>query len=260
MEGKISLNQVIEVVGILQFDMEHLKNYVPDTENLDAGNFPSIDSLYPPAFFPRLHAINFTKYNLPSLMSQPIITKTLENKLESQKAKEEILALLNTITGDEKTSMLILINLISRIYVKKELDTLGKLALNLTNAEQNIIIVKKDEKKTVPISEILYTVIEKLLPYSFKLDISIKNISEMAFKPQKDHNLNCLKRGALQFANETLLLVDETKLETGTLGDKACRNIQALAYLIQSQSLAYDFVYYEVILLKFKQYLIFSID
>jgi len=228
--------------------MEHLKNYVPDTENLDSGNFPSIDSLYPPAFFPRLHALNFTKYNLPNLMSQNIITKTLENQLESEKAKEEILALLNTITGDEKTSMLVLINLISRIYVKKELDTLGKIALNLTNAEQNIKLLKKDGgEKTFPLCEILYTVIEKLLPYSFKLDLSIKNLSELALKPQKDHNLNCLKRGALQFANETLLFVDETKLEAGTLGDKACRNIQALAYLIQSQSLAYDFVYYEVL-------------
>jgi len=235
--------------------MENFKNFEKVQKPEDG--FLNTDSLYPSALFPRLHVIESTKLELSKVLLQKGISKNIETdfKTDFEMVKAGLIELLNSITGDEKTSNLLLINLISKIYFKKDLDSLGNFTLNLINSDQNIKVIMKDGKEVNhSFVDILYSVIQKLLPASMRLDLSIKNLSNLSLKPQKDHNLNCLNRGALQVANETFLLIDENQLEVGTLGDKAVRNLQALQNLIQSQTLIYDFVYYEV----YKSYSIYS--
>lgn len=238
----------MEVVGILQYQIDTLKEYPKETQPMD-GNFVNADSLYPSALFPRIHVIDFQKHNTSELLSQKPIGKTFDNdsKLNFGKVKEELISLIDSIICDKKTSELLLINLVSRIYMKKDLEALGKLALNLVNADQKIkVITENGQEKIHSIVEALHIIIQNLIPCSLKLDITVQNLNNLAIRPLKDYNLNCLQKGLLQVPDNTFLLINETTLDVGTLGEKAVKNVQAIHNLIQTQTLPYDFVYYEV--------------
>lgn len=58
---------------------------------------------------------------------------------------------------------------------------------------------------------------------------------------RKDHESNRLISGILQLNNNTHLVLDETKLNTGKLNESGVRAVGALANAVQSQVVRYDF-------------------
>lgn len=260
LDGKVALNQVIEVVGILQYQIENLKD-ANNGAGLDEGDtFINTDALYPVSLFPRLHAIDFKQLKTNDLLSQKIVTKSQDTteQLDFTQVRDEILDLLTVLTGEKKASELLLLSLVSRIYMRKDLETLGKFNVNFTHADQPVKVLAEDGKevKQQSVADLVLAVIRRLLPFTVRFDIDVKSLNNIALQPKKDHNLNCLTRGKLQMANDTLLLLDETHLDVGTLGEKAVKNLQVLNNLIQNQTLMYDFVYYEVIIFFFSNLII----
>ena len=247
--ARVALNQIIEVVGILQYQLDQLKEYKTGENSAEGAGFANVETLYPSALFPRVHAISSKSLSTVEFLSQKSITKSLEGDLQLNFGliRDELVGLLSTITLDKQISELLLINLVSKIYMRKDIDSLGSLTLNLMNAEQAVKVLTEDgQESSYTIVELLHLFIRKLLPFTFKIDIEIKGLGGLALQPKKDYELNCLSRGALQMPSESLILVDETKLDAGTLGEKAVKNLQTLQNMIKSQGLIYDFVYYEV--------------
>ena len=69
-------------------------------------------------------------------------------------------------------------------------------------------------------------------------------MNQSQFSPHKDYTTNRLVTGLLQLAPGTHLIVDETTLQSGQLGEKGVNNLTALGYMIQWQKIKYDFQYH----------------
>lgn len=64
--------------------------------------------------------------------------------------------------------------------------------------------------------------------------------------PRKDYGVNRLRAGPLQLAPGTALVLDETALSAGQLGETGVRNIHALQEMVTAQEIEYDFQYHQM--------------
>merc|ERR1711942_470400 len=122
-DGDIKLNDIIEVVGIVSLDPNLA---VPDADD-EMGSSPSLP---PPSLVPRLHALTFThlSHNNPLLPSLPPFPPV------NEVARVELLHILTTcMLGDKLAADYLLLHLISKVYLRKDVLVLGKLSLNLHN-------------------------------------------------------------------------------------------------------------------------------
>jgi hypothetical protein len=83
-----------------------------------------------------------------------------------------------------------------------------------------------------------------LVPASHVLPLSIGCLTAARLLPRKDYATERIVAGALQLAPGTHLLLDETALMPGTMGEPAVRNLRALAALVTTQTIEVDFVHF----------------
>ncbi|XP_057662736.1 mini-chromosome maintenance complex-binding protein [Diorhabda carinulata] len=137
------------------------------------------------------------------------------------------------VHGDTLAAEYLLLHLISRVYLRREGLALGKLSLNIS---------KIPELANYPNE--LYKFIEKIVPKSVYLPMTLENLNDLTFIPKKDYELNYLSSGVLQLSENTHFVLDETKLTPGKLNSAGISNIKAISDVIKNQSIAYDFKYY----------------
>jgi hypothetical protein len=76
--------------------------------------------------------------------------------------------------------------------------------------------------------------------------MSLAAINAGAWAPRKDHASGRLVRGALQLPPGALLLLDETQMGAGAVGEAGVRSLQALSRVLSDQQLPVDFQFYQV--------------
>ncbi|KAJ1653832.1 hypothetical protein IWQ61_006126 [Dispira simplex] len=125
----------------------------------------------------------------------------------------------------------------------------GKFSVNLCNfstfnADSQAESAVSNTPSSLPrVLARLYSLVMNCQPFSVYLPLALSDLNTKPFYPQgEDH----LYAGALQLADHTYLLVDETAMGDGQLQERGIRNIQCLAQVMTDQKLAYAFPYQSV--------------
>ncbi|KAH8305378.1 hypothetical protein KR018_000090 [Drosophila ironensis] len=235
------LNSLVDFVGFLSVDPSL------DAATLEVEGFENLSELqaaHPsPFLIPRLHAfgVNMLPHANPLLdenLRQPV-EETAEDQYPSQVAVHKDLRMLLKLClfDDDLAAEYLLSHLISTVYSRSEMQSIGKFALNLCNLPKESL-----QQYTTK----LYQVLELLLPASHYLPMTLDTMNTAAFAPKKDYETNKLVSGLLQLAPHTHLVLDETCMQQGKLEANGVHAVQHLAHLINNQELKCDFQYYQI--------------
>ena len=96
------------------------------------------------------------------------------------------------------------------------------------------------------VADALLAVARVLLPRVAPFELTVESLNAAPAVPRKDYAADCLVGGPLQLAEETLLLVDETRLVSGKLGPVGVSNLEALKAVAEEQALEYDFEFHKL--------------
>lgn len=242
------VNGVFEFIGILSSDpsLVNFEPGVPEQNILDP--FVSETSAErhvhcpPPSLIPRLHCILATPLShsnptLPITLAPPITKQDLiDAGCDVKTCRENLLDLLTTVLmGDHFAAEYMLLHLLSSVYGRTDVMTLGKFSLNLSNCPVF---------DHTPFPSLVNELIEQLVTKSYLLSLSLTNLNTSQFLPQKDYNANRLKTGLLQLSSGTHLIVNEMAMGPGQLGERGVANLTALGGVVQWQKVKYDFKYH----------------
>ncbi|XP_022205941.2 mini-chromosome maintenance complex-binding protein [Nilaparvata lugens] len=218
---KLQINDVIEVAGFLSCD--------PTVIN---GVAESVDEDFPPAsLVPRINAVHVRV--LPASHNQSLQSDVLRCAETTRAELHSILS--KVLLGDNLAADYLLLHLLSTVFQRKDALVLGKCCLNLSNLP-----------KGSQYSKLLYNFLTNLVPTSHYEPMSLESLNSSKFVPKKNYETSRLESGILQMSKNTLLVLDETKMQAGQLNDRGVRNVQALTGLINFQKVDYDFQYYPV--------------
>ncbi|XP_015235810.1 PREDICTED: mini-chromosome maintenance complex-binding protein [Cyprinodon variegatus] len=240
------LNDTLEVYGVLSVSpalsalAEEKDAFLDPTESMETAEELRVHC--PPAsLVPRLHMLYGKRvaHNNPLLPhasleeSSAFFSSTLG---EMAAVRAELLSYFtHVLLGDALAAEYLLLHLISTVYSRRDVLPLGKFTLNLSGCPT-----------VSSYTELLYQIIQQLVPSSFYLAMSLQNMNQMRLVPKKDYVANRLVSGALQLARNTSLFLDETQLEQGQLDATGVRNVTALGNLISWQKVDYDFNYHQM--------------
>ncbi|XP_074532761.1 mini-chromosome maintenance complex-binding protein [Halichoeres trimaculatus] len=246
------LNETVEVYGILSVspalsalaDKSAASSSLLDpTECIESIEEQKVHS--PPAsLVPRLHMLYAKKLSsnnplLPSaaLEDDTSRAETLSSSLsEMAVIKAELHTYLTQVLlGDALAAEYLILHIISSVYTRRDVLPLGKFTLNLSGCPPSSSY-----------TEHVYRIIQQLVPSSYYLPMSLQNMNQMRMVPKKDYVGNRLLSGVLQLAKNTVLFLDETKLEQGQLDTTGVRNVTALGNVISWQKVEYDFNYHQM--------------
>ncbi|XP_034474192.1 mini-chromosome maintenance complex-binding protein [Drosophila innubila] len=238
---KYTLNSLMDFVGFLSVDP------ALDASTLDVEAMKDVESLSElqaqnpsPFLIPRLHA-----FGVKSLChANPLLDLSLLQPTEvpAQPSLETVhkdlrMLLKLCLFEDELAAEYLLSHLISTVYSRSEMQSIGKFALNICNLPKDCL---------QEYTRRLYEVLELLLPASHYLPMTLDFMNTAAFAPKKDYETNKLVSGLLQLAPHTHLMLDETHMQQGKLEANGVHAIQHLAHLINNQQLKCDFQYYQI--------------
>ena len=251
-ELTLKLNDMIEVIGIMDIGdggADATGEKKPESEaavagaQLDESNFS-----LPAVVAPQIHALYVQKlHHLNPLVGDSCCgnAAAAKTKIPSpdpefcEKMRKELHAVLSLcLFGDELAAEYLICCLISRIYSRQEILSLGSLTVGFSNLPRSSRPEIREYVKS------LYQLISSLVTHSVYLPMSLETLNGRSFIPKKDHSCNKLVSGRLQLAPETLLFVDETALEPGKLEEQGLANLKSLGELIKWQQLKYDFEYH----------------
>lgn len=228
-----TLNTLVDVVGFLSVDpaldgsTDQMDNFEYEMSEHQATNPP-------PSLIPRIHAISFQKLKHVN----PLLDVPHESQCDNMNIWKDIQNLLTQCLFEDKMAAdYLLCHLISTVYLRNEIESLGHFSLNLSNIPAEVL---------PSYTKGLYEIIELLLPASHYFPMTLENMNTMQFVPKKDYTTNKLTSGLLQLAPHTHLLLDETKLHTGKLESSGVEAVQSIAHLIETQKLKYDFQFYQL--------------
>jgi len=171
------LNTLVEFVGFLSVDSSL------DFATLDIGdceNLSELQAAHPsPFLIPRLHA--FGVQMLPH--ANPLMDLSLRQPIEaSEEAEPSQLAVHKDLRmllklclfDDDLAAEYLLSHLISSVYSRSEMQSIGKFALNLCNLP----------KDCQAYSTSLYEILRLLLPASHYLPMTLETLNTVSFAPK----------------------------------------------------------------------------
>ncbi|KAH8409904.1 hypothetical protein KR009_000824 [Drosophila setifemur] len=234
------LNTLVDFVGFLSVDPSL------DAANINVEEHESVSEIqaaHPsPFLIPRLHAFGVQMLShanplLDESLCQPSETSEETNPSTLTVHKDIRMLLKLCLFDDDLASEYMLSHLISTVYSRSEMQSIGKFALNICNIPKESLLQYTTK---------LYQVLEMLLPASHYLPMTLDNMNTSSFAPKKDYETNKLVSGLLQLAPHTHLVLDETCLQQGKLEASGVHALQHLAHLINNQELKCDFQYYQI--------------
>ncbi|KAL7589325.1 hypothetical protein Lser_V15G36082 [Lactuca serriola] len=226
-ESDLKLNDVFEFIGVLTFDTE-VKN---DNNELE-------DELVnlPPSKVPRLHCLVHRKLSVTDMVFK---SPTMEPKPHLVKGtRESLLHYLKVVLGDDELAAhFMLLHLLSKVHSRVDSFAVGKLSLNLTSLDKSSISVFGNR---------ISNAIKTLLPFTHHMPLTVEYLNTASLSPVKDYETNRLVSGALQCAEGSHFMIDETSLQAGVLNSNGVENTRLLKDLMEFQKVEYDFKYYKM--------------
>ncbi|KAM0889158.1 hypothetical protein ACQ4PT_027891 [Festuca glaucescens] len=233
-DSQVKLNDVAEFIGVYTFDPE----LAAPNDNSDDIMFDLIEDVtaqLPPSKVPRLHCLVWRK-----LSSQDFIAKQSVELLPSllKGIRQSLISHLTQLLGnDGLAAQCLLLHLLSRLRTRVDVVTVGRLSLNFTGFNRESASIFGNH---------LNTLIQRLVPYSQAIPLSIEYLNTATLQPRKDNKTGRLVTGVLQQPQGTHLTFDETVLQSGSLTSKGVENSVLLKNLMESLMVEYDFEYYKM--------------
>ncbi|XP_047061589.1 mini-chromosome maintenance complex-binding protein-like [Lolium rigidum] len=233
-ESQVKLNDVAEFIGVYTFDPE----LAAPKDNSDDIMFDLIEDVtaqLPPSKVPRLHCLLLRK-----LSSQDFLAKQPVEPLPSllKGIRQSLLSHLTQLLGnDDLAAQCLLLHLLSRLRTRVDVVTVGRLSLNFTGFNRESASIFGNQ---------LNTLIQRLVPYSQAIPLSIEYLNTTTLQPRKDNKSGRLVTGVLQLPQGTHLTFDETIMQSGSLTSKGVENTMLLKNLMESLMVEYDFEYYKL--------------
>lgn len=233
-DSELKLNDIFEFVGILTSDLE----LEEDNEDCDLSDGISEDPLchLPPSKVPYLHCFIHRKLAVHDFLQHNPIVEPRPNLV--REIREALLRHLTAVLGnDDFATHFMLLHLLSNVHARADDLAVGKLSLNLTCFSKEIVSV---------FGKPLSAALKNLLPFTFYIPLTVEYLNTVSLVPKKNYDTNRLETGVFQLAEGSHLIVDETKLEAGTLNSVGVENTRLLKNLMELQKVEYDFKYYKV--------------
>ncbi|KAE7996497.1 hypothetical protein FH972_001212 [Carpinus fangiana] len=245
-ESDLKLNDVFEFIGVLTLDSE----LQADKDHDVISNGFCEDALVhlPPNKVPRLHCVIHRKLAASDLLN---CSPVMESKPDLVKEiREALLRHLTAVLGnDALAAHFMLLHLLSRVHARVDNVAVGKLSLNLTCLSKESASLFGGQ---------LTHAFRNLLPFTHSIPLTVEYLNSVSLAPKKDYETDRLITGVLQLAEGSHLIIDETKLEAGTLNSVGVENARLLNNLTELQKVEYDFKYYKMEMAADVQLLIFS--
>ncbi|KAF9548396.1 hypothetical protein EC957_006612 [Mortierella hygrophila] len=221
----IGVADMVEVIGVLGA-----------SDKVSSGD--SFDFQEESAAGPRIPTVHAILMNKVDDHGHPELTmngRPTEGDLEklvkdAKTIREELIQYIaQAVRGDKFAAELVLLHLLARVYSRPSGAVLGKFSLNL-----------KDSTANSPVAKSLEKVVKSVLPKVHAIPMTLTNLNKNYFYPRGEEHL-C--SGMLQVTRGTLLLLDETAMEEGTLVDQGIKNLKAVTDVSLYQTLNYVFPY-----------------
>ncbi|CAG8508395.1 4124_t:CDS:10 [Cetraspora pellucida] len=240
-DDSLKVTDVVEFIGVLSHPKE-LSDDELEQDDEECG----FDVAF--SIVPCIHAIY---YRTLHMSGNPLISLQLTDPYDIQRRASHIRSsLLQYIAAAFKNDYLVaefvLLQLLSRIYNRRNGLTLGKLVLNISNVP-SCPLVTNGRLSSSSNSGLIHsnvftkrvsTVLSSLLPKYHDLPLTLSTFNEFLFYPRDNDKLDS---GILQVNQGTWFLIDETVMEEGKLDDIGVRNLQALNEILDNQKLKYAF-------------------
>jgi len=245
-EESARLGETMEVIGVLCIDPEGA-DFEPMSEQLFGDARRPSTSLVP-----RLHALAVRRlpfYNPSVPFSPDFLTEArLAAAWQRSFADPGALAAARTaaleplrrvLGGDALAAEYVLMLLVSRTFCKTDSTPLGKWALNLVASTASAAL-------TPDWTASLTEAVGLVAPRAVHLPVTAETLNTRAWLPRKDFDLNRLIASQLQLASGTVLVLDETQMDVGTLTPQGVRAIKAISDVVSDQQLTCDFQVYDM--------------
>lgn len=241
-EEQFPLNHVVEVVGIVCLDptLPAVQQEDEEGENGDCSAMQDTRGpacKLPPSLVPRLHAIWWRPlpHNNPLLpLSPPSLPST-----EARESRELLRSVLEeACLGDPLAGDFLIACLLGNVYTRQDLATLGQFPLNISGITPSLSSAGFTTK--------LYTLLQQLCSHSHLMPLTTQHLNTATFIPKKDYNTNELRSGGLQLPRHTLLMLDETVMESGQLTAPGLRNLEQIGNILRNQKCKYDFQFHNI--------------
>ncbi|KAK1570503.1 hypothetical protein Q3G72_002880 [Acer saccharum] len=246
-ETELKLNEIFEFIGVFTMNSEVT---VAKEDNSEVSDSFFEDELisFPANKVPHLHCLVHKKLevhdflpNSPMFEPKPHLVREI---------RESLLGHLTVILGNDGiAAQFMLLHLLSKVHTRVDNVAVGKLSLNLTCLSKESVSVFGNR---------LNHAVKNLLPFTHCIPLSVEYLNTASLAPKKEYQTNRLVPGVLQLAEGSHLIIDETKLEAGTLNSNGVENTRLLKNLMEFQKVEYDFKYYKMDMTTDVQLLIFS--
>ncbi|KAE9604108.1 hypothetical protein Lal_00001869 [Lupinus albus] len=233
-ESELRLNDIFEFVGILTSDPE----LDEDNEDGDLSNEFCEDPLhhFPPNKVPRLHCFIHRKLVVQDLLRKNPIIQPTPDLIKG--IREALIRHLTAVLGNDGVAAhFMLLHLLSKVHARVDAFAVGNLSLNLTCFSKETVSIFGNQ---------LNLAVKNLLPFTHHIPLTVEYLNNASLSPKKNYDTNRLETGILQLADGSHLIIDETKLEAGTLNSVGVENARLLKYLMECQKVEYDFKYYKM--------------
>ncbi|CAD6202129.1 GSCOCG00002955001-RA-CDS [Cotesia congregata] len=229
------LNQVLDIVGFISLNPK-IDDLTTSEADIIMDEIEIAEAqMYnlPPSFIPRLHAIKVNQ----------LVPKIFYNNYNSIISKVNLirsdlhLVLSQLLFGDELAANYVICNLLSGIYTRKDYLCLGNFPLNITGFSID---------KFPYFTNNFYDILKLFVAKTHLFECTLDNLNNSKLVPRKDYDSDKLLSGILQLSDNTLLIIDETKLIPGQVTPNGKINYKAITDLIKFQKINYDFKYYTI--------------
>ncbi|KAI8139499.1 putative alanine racemase-domain-containing protein [Fennellomyces sp. T-0311] len=229
----VKVGQLIEVIGVLSHPQK------TEATEADAFGLPTISY----AEVPVIHVV--THRTLERADATPFSVKELKDvSAQTHDIRDRLLGYISSaFGGDRLAAEYVLLLLLSRVTGKVSGLKIGQFALNVVNFPI-VSSSTQPQSKLSPknlAAKLVFELLESLVHHCVGIPLTIDLLNSTRFMP-KSENEN-LEAGLLQLTDGTTLILDETAMSEGSLGDLGVRNVQVIQELISHQSLTYVFPY-----------------
>ncbi|XP_021769315.1 mini-chromosome maintenance complex-binding protein-like [Chenopodium quinoa] len=234
-ESDLKLNEIFEFIGVLNYDPELALN--KDESDMQSNDLYEDDLVQlPPSKIPRIHCLVHQKLVAHDFVDGSPTTESNPSTIRG--IREGLLSHLTAVLGnDGVAAQFLLLHLLSQVHARVDGVAVGKFSLNFTNFSKETASV---------FSKRLGLTMKELLPFTQQMPLTIEYLNSASLAPKKDYQANKLVPGALQLAEGSHLIIDETLLQAGTLNPTGVENARSLKNLTEMQQVEYDFQYYKM--------------
>ena len=231
----IKLNEVLDCVCILAIAPEATCFFgAEDAADGNGGaDFMEEEEAHnpPQSAVPRLHAVLVAR-------AQPTLLAGVAADAVPTLRARCVQLLRAACCGDALAAEYMLLHLVSRVHARPDPFAVGALSINLQLPRSDT-----DETSSHTVT-CIRTLLTALASRCVALDLTVDALNAALLAPYKCYTTNRLVAGPLQLAGGTHILLDETRLQPGQLGEVGVRNVEALRDVISCQKVDVDFKYY----------------